>query len=256
MTTVSFIFHGFLHHLLNKELRADSPLLHHFDRRASIKDVIESLGIPHPVIESLVVNGRETGFDYILLDNDSVEVIPQTPPVNPLVPTILRPEPLEEIAFAVDINAGKLALFLRMLGFDTVYENDMDKGRLIKIAVSQNRILLTRDKSLLKQKIITHGYLLMAQEPDRQLMDIISLYDLNSRIKPLTRCIPCNGVLVPVRKEVILERLEPLTKKYYHSFHICEECKKIYWAGSHQEKISRFINDVLKNVKHGYPVNG
>ena len=249
MTTVSFIFHGYLKQLLKKELRNASTFLHYFDRRASIKDVIESLGIPHPVIESLIVNGQEVGFDYILLDNDTVEVSPLTPPVNPFIPTVLRPEALEKISFTVDVNAGKLALFLRMLGFDTVYENNTINDRLVEIAQSENRILLTRDATLLKRKIIMHGYLLREQDPKRQLVEIVRLYDLCSRIKPLTRCIPCNGLLVPTSKEVILERLEPLTRKYYHSFHICEECRKIYWPGSHQEKINRFIENILESVR-------
>jgi uncharacterized protein with PIN domain len=94
-----------------------------------------------------------------------------------------------------------------------------------------------------------HGYLLREQDPKRQLVEVIRLYDLCSRIKPLTRCIPCNGLLVPASKEVILERLEPLTRKYYHSFHICEECRKIYWPGSHQEKINRFIENILESVR-------
>jgi uncharacterized protein with PIN domain len=256
MTTVSFIFHDYLRQVLKKELRTASTFLHHFDRRASIKDVIESLGIPHPVIGSLIVNGQEVEFDYILLDNDAVEVNPLIPPVNPFIPTVLRPEALGKITFAVDVNAGKLALFLRMLGFDTVYENDTRNDRLVEIAQSENRILLTRNTNILKRKIIMHGYLLREHNPDRQLVEVVRLYDLSSRIKPLSRCIPCNGLLVPVRKEVILERLEPLTRKYYNSFHICEECRKIYWAGSHQEKINRFIDDILESARQDYPVNG
>ena len=256
MTTVTFIFHDYLLQLLKKELRAASSFLHHFDRRTSIKDVIESLGIPHPVIGILTVNGQEVGFDYILLDNDVVEASPLTPPVNPFIPTILRPDPIEKIAFAVDVNAGRLALFLRMLGFDTVYGNDIRKERLVEIAQSENRILLTRDTTLLKRKIIMHGYLLREQNPTRQLVEVVRLYDLSSRIKPLSRCIPCNGLLVPTSKEVITERLEPLTRKYYYSFHICKECRKIYWAGSHQEKINAFIDNILESVRQNYPVDG
>jgi uncharacterized protein with PIN domain len=249
MASVTFIFHDYLQQLLKKELRAASPLLHHLNRRASIKDAIESLGIPHPVIDSLTVNDREVGFDHILLDNDTVEATPLTPPVDPFTPTILRPEALEKISFVVDVNAGRLALFLRMLGFDTVYGNDIRNGRLAEIAQSQNRILLTRDTTLLKRKIIMHGYLLREQNPNRQLVEVVRLYDLSSKIKPLNRCIPCNGLLVPISKEVIMDRLEPLTKKYYHSFHICEDCRKVYWPGSHQEKIYAFIDDILESAR-------
>ena len=252
MATVTFIFHDYLQQLLRKELRTASPFLHHFDRRASIKDVIESLGVPHPVIGNLAVNSREVGFDYILLDNDTVEVAPLTPPVNPFIPTILRPKALEKISFIVDVNAGKLAMLLRMLGFDTMYENYSSNGRLAEIASSRNRILLTRDTTLLKRKIIMHGYLLMEQNPRRQLIEVVRLYDLSSRIRPLSRCIPCNGLLVPIGKEVIMDRLEPLTKKYYESFHICQDCRKLYWAGSHREKINGFIEDILESVRQDY----
>lgn len=256
MVTAIFIFHAYLGQLLKKELRGVSTFLHRIDRRASIKDVIESLGVPHPVIGSLTVNGREVGFDYILLDNDTVEASPLTPPLNPFIPTILRPEPLEKLAFIVDVNAGRLALYLRMLGFDTIYGNDFRNGRIAEIAQSMNRILLTRDAALLKRKIIMHGYLLREQQPKRQLVEIVRLYDLSSRINPLSRCIPCNGLLIPTGKESIMNRLEPLTKKHYHSFDICGECGKIYWPGSHQGKIYAFIDDILASVRQDYTVGG
>ncbi len=249
MAAVTFIFRNYLREMLKKEGAAGSSFLHHFDRKASIKDVIESLGVPHPLIDRLKVNGAEVGFDYILRDLDIIEATPLTPPVNPFIPNILRPEALPRIAFVVDVNVGKLALHLRTLGFDAVYENDTRDGRLAGIAYAQKRILLTRDISLLKRKIVMHGYLLRAQDPTRQLIEVVRLYDLSSHIKPLSRCIPCNGLLVPVSKETILERLEPLTRKYYDSFHICEKCKKIYWPGSHQEKIVAFVQEVLKAVR-------
>ena len=256
MTTATFTFHGYLQQLLKRELRAVSPLLHHFDRRASIKDVIESLGIPHPVIGTLTVNKLEVGFDYILLDHDMIEATSLTPPVDPFIPTILRPRALDKIAFIVDVNAGRLALFLRMLGFDTVYGNELKNGRLAEIAQSDNRILLTRDTTLLKRKIIMHGYLLREQNPSRQLVEVVRLYGLDSRIRPLTRCIPCNGLLVPVSKKVIMDRIEPLTRKYYHSFQLCKDCKRIYWPGSHHGEILAFIDGILESVRQDYFIEG
>jgi uncharacterized protein with PIN domain len=249
MTAVTFIFHNYLREMLKKEHGTQPSFLHHFDRNASIKDVIESFGVPHPVVGKLTVNGTEVGFDYILRDKDIVEASPLTPPVNPFIPTILRPEALGSIAFVVDVNVGKLALHLRALGFDTVYESDTKDGKLAGIAYSQKRILLTRDTSLLKRKIVMHGYLLRSQNPTMQLIEVVHLYDLSNKIEPLSRCIPCNGLLVPVSKETILDRLEPLTKKYYESFHICEQCDKIYWPGSHQEKLVAFIQEVLEAVR-------
>jgi len=256
MAAITFIFHGYLRDLLKKEARGNVPFLHHLERRASIKDAIEALGVPHPVVGRLTVNGREVGFDYILRQGDLVEAAPLSPPVDPFVPTILRPEPLERLGFVVDVNVGKLALHLRTLGFDTVYGKDSKDGRLAWLAQAEKRILLSRDVSLLKRKIVMHGYLLRSQDPVRQLIEVMRLYDLGGWIRPLSRCIPCNGLLVPVGKESILARLEPLTRKYYESFHICKKCGRIYWPGSHQEKLIAFVRQVLEAVGQDYPPAG
>lgn len=248
MPSVTFIFHDYLREMLKKKHRSEYSLQYDSVRKASIKDVIESLGIPHPIIGKLTVNGREIDFNYILQHRDIVEASPLTAPANPFIPTTLRPETLDRISFVVDVNVGKLALFLRMLGFDTVYDIGFRDGKLADIAASEKRILLTRDTSLLKRKIVIHGYLLREQNPIAQLIEVIHLYDLGSMIKPLSRCIPCNGRLVPVDKETVLERLEPLTRKYYESFHLCEQCNRIYWPGSHQEQIMLFVRRVLKAV--------
>lgn len=249
MTAVTFTFCNYLNRMLTKEYAGQSSFTHHFDRKASIKDVIESLGIPHPIIGRLVVNKTEVGFDYILQDNDAVEVAPLTPPVNPLVPHILRPDPVDRIAFVADANVGKLALYLRTLGFDTVYGSGAKNGRLAEISCLEKRILLTRDISLLKRKTVIHGYLPRSQNPPEQLIEVIRLYDLAGRVKPLSRCIPCNGLLVPVQKDAVLDRLEPLTKKYYETFRICQQCDRVYWPGSHQEKIITFVHEILAAVR-------
>ena len=256
MTAVTFTFQNHLKLLLKKELGSRPSFLHHFERRASIKDVIESLGVPHPLIGRLIVNGSEVDFNYILLDKDNVRVSPLTPPINPLTPHILRPIPLPGIAFVVDVNAGKLALLLRMLGFDTLYGNDMRNGKIAEISCTQNRILISRDVSLLKRKIVMHGYLLQDQDPRRQIIEVVRLYDLGNRMKPMTRCMPCNGLLVPVSKETIMDRLEPLTRKYYHIFHICQDCGKIYWPGSHHEKIMGSIELIRSCVREVYNTTG
>ncbi len=249
MATAVFYFHNYLRKMLKKEHGAGPSFLYHFNRKASIKDIIESLGVPHPIVGKLTVNDTEVGFDYILRHKDIVEASPLTPPVNPLVSTPLRPAPLERISFVADVNVGKLAFHLRTLGFDCEYGSNTRDAELVERAHSQKRILLTRDTSLLKRKLVIHGYLVRAQNPTEQLIEVMCLYDLKSRIKPLSRCIPCNGILVPVNKEAILNRLEPLTRKHYESFHVCQQCDRIYWPGSHQEKIVAFIEKILKALR-------
>ena len=248
MAAVKFFFSSYLKEMLPKKYGGEPFFLHQFDRKASIKDVIESLGIPHPIVGKLTVNSRNVGFDYILLHNDTVEVDPLMPPHNPLMPSILRPETLEGFAFVADANVGKLALFMRMLGFDTVYAKHYKDRKLADIAQSQKRILLTRDTSLLKRKIVMHGYLPRSNDPFYQVVEVVRLYDLRSRIEPLSRCIPCNGRLVPVNKETVIDRLEPLTRKYYDTFHLCGRCNKVYWPGSHQEKIRVIVGEIIETA--------
>jgi len=246
MALISFTFLDHLKKLLHQELREPVSFEHVLQRKASIKDVVESLGVPHPVVGMLTVNRREVDFDYILQDEDTVVVAPLRPPSDPFTPTLLRPVPLTRLGFVADVNVGRLALLLRMLGFDTVYENNLRDDRLAEIALQENRILLTRDTTLLRRKIVMHGYLLDSQVPEEQAREVIGLYGLNSQAKPLSRCLPCNGILVPIDKEEIIERLEPLTRKYYHTFHICPDCNRIYWPGSHQQKLVASIDRILK----------
>lgn len=252
MAAVTFIFHNYLKELLNKERRSLSSFTYNFERRASVKDVIESLGVPHPLIGRLIINGRESSFAPVLQDKDVVEISPLAIPVNPLVPTLLRPEPIEKLAFVADANVGKLALHLRLLGFDTLYGGAEKDAAIAATVHSRKRILLTRDSSLLKRKIICHGYLLRSHDPAAQLLEVVRLYDLAGRSKPLSRCIACNGLLVWISKEAILDRLEPLTRKYFQDFHTCQQCGKIYWPGSHREKLDAFILYILNEA--GRPV--
>jgi uncharacterized protein with PIN domain len=245
MSVINFTFHGYLKELLHHTLRSAATFQHLLERKASIKDVIESLGVPHPVVGMLTVNNREVDFEYILNDKDVVKVSELSTPVDPFTPTLLRPTPLTSLDFVADVNVGRLALLLRMLGFDTVYENNLRNGRLAEISHRQKRILLTRDTTLLRRKIVMHGYLLRSQDSEEQAREVVDLYGLKDLAKPLSRCMACNGLLLPVAKEEIIDRLEPLTKKYYDSFHMCDNCRKIYWPGSHQQKLLASIKEIL-----------
>lgn len=218
-------------------------IIHGLDRKASVKDMIESFNVPHTEIELILVNGVAVDFNYIVQDDDTIQVYPalENPGVTPILQ--LRPESVQPPVFVVDVNLGRLARYLRLLGFDCLYRNDCDDDAVAKIASEQQRTVLTRDRTLLQRRIITHGYFVRADMPKIQTKEVLKRFDLYRLIKPLTRCTHCNGKLVETDKQKIEHRLEPLTKKHYDRFLICSECNQIYWQGSHCARLKRLIEE-------------
>lgn len=230
-------FWGNLKELLRPPFRGQKRVDYDLTRQASVKDIIEALGVPHTEVGRLTVSGREISFFAPGVNHETLDVYPLSPPVDVTTPSLLRPEPLPGITFAVDMNVGKLSTLLRMAGFDTFYQNDISDPRLVEVAVREKRILLSKDTDLLKRKEVVFGYLVREIHPEKQLAEIVHLFGIKEQFKPLSRCLRCNGLLQPVGKQQIIEQLEPLTKKYYDSFRQCQGCGKIYWPGSHRDKM-------------------
>ncbi len=199
----------------------------------SVKHLVESAGIPHTEVELLLVNGRPVGFDDRVESGDRVSVYPvfESMDVSPLVR--LRPEPLRKTRFVLDVHLGKLALILRLLGFDALFPGDVPDGELARISEEEKRILLTRDTMLLKRSNVTHGCYLHSQDPEEQAREILDRLDLRGRVRPFTRCPSCGGTLETAAKEEVMDELEPLTKLYYHDFRRCSACGQVYWKGTH-----------------------
>lgn len=230
-------FHGNLKELLRPQFRRLASIDYRLNRAASVKDIIEACGVPHTEVGCLIVDNCEVSFSALGAEDDRLEVYPLSPPVDVLTPTLLRPDPLAAIAFAVDMNVGKLATLLRMAGFDTFSRNDISDPELLEIAVREKRILLSKDRDLLKCKKVVFGCLVREIHPERQLAEIVHLFGIKEQCNPLSRCLRCNGLLQPVDKQEIIAQLEPLTRKYYDSFRQCQGCKRIYWPGSHRDKM-------------------
>lgn len=220
-------------------------LTYTFRGHPAIKDPIEAFGVPHTEVELIVVRDESVGFDYQLLDGDRVAVYPVFESLDVSSLVRLRDAPLRRTAFVVDVNLGRLARYLRMCGFDTVYRNDFTDRDVARIAADEQRIVLTRDRRLLHQKTITHGYWVRATDPAEQLTEVVDRLDLRRRIEPFHRCLHCNGPLAPVDKEAIIDQLEPLTRKYYDEFYQCRDCARIYWRGSHYEHMLRRFSMLL-----------
>jgi len=232
MKVARFDFHPDLQPLLQRDLRGQ-PFEMGFKGPQSVKHLIESLRIPHTEIGALSANGDDIGLDYIVHNGDRIEVRPE-PPV----------ELGEEPHFVLDGHLGRLASHLRMLGLDCLYDNGYEDDELVRVSVEEKRILLTRDRLLLMHKVITQGYLIRSLNSTEQLYEIVERYRLVKWVRPFQRCMNCNHPLKPVEKETVLEKLEPLTKKYYDEFKLCPACDQVYWKGSHYERMLALIEDI------------
>jgi uncharacterized protein len=229
MKRATFRFYDELEELFPEEMRGEH-IACEFNGSQSIKHMIESLGVPHTEIGKLFVNDKPVNISYQVQDGDRVEVWPA------------RWEPRgNELRFVLDNHLGKLSGYLRMLGFDALYRNDYEDTELAEVAEREERILLTRDRRLLMRKQVQAGYYIRKLDPQDQLKDVLKRFRLHQHIHPFKRCIRCNTLLEEVLKEQVLERLEPLTKLYYNTFSICPGCRKIYWAGSHYERMQSMI---------------
>jgi uncharacterized protein with PIN domain len=219
-----------------------------FEGRASVKDMIEALGVPHTEVDLIVANGTSVDFAYIVKDADRVSVYPVFESID-ITPVLrLRSRPLRVTRFVLDIHLGKLAAYLRMLGFDTLYRNDYQDEELARLSRDQNRILLSKDRGLLKRSLVTHGYCVRATAPPAQLIEIVRRFDLSGSAEPFRRCLRCNGLLRCVSKEAIVDRLLPATIQYFSDFRQCQGCDRLYWKGSHYERMRQVVEQALKSA--------
>ena len=244
MPIANFYFHNELNFFLPPNKR-NSKLTHIFEEAASIKDTIESQGVPHPEVDLILVNGESVDFSYLIQDGDEINVYPfsQSNQINH--PISVRPEPLPVPRFVLDVHLGKLASSLRMLGLDTLYRNDYDDEELAEISSREKRILLTRDTGLLKRSMVVYGYYVRQTNPQKQLIEVIERFQLKKAVNPLKRCISCNGLLAPIAKETVLDRIPPKVQETVNEFHSCQDCQQVFWRGSHYDKMRQFIDEVI-----------
>lgn len=247
MYTISFKAHKSLNFFLHKN-RKNKTVTYDFQEKSTVKDIIESFNIPHPEVYAIFINGVGVGFDEHLKDQDIVDVYPLESKSSLKEVYQLRGEPNQ--TFILDAHLGTLAKYLRMLGFDTLYGNDYDDLEIVQWAEEHKRIALSRDIGLLKRGILTHGYFLRSQNTYEQLEEIINRYNLLPNIQSFSRCTACNGPIASVEKETITELLEEKTKKYFNEFYQCKSCDKVYWKGSHFDKMEAFIQKLKVQPNH------
>ncbi|HEX9653384.1 MAG TPA: Mut7-C RNAse domain-containing protein [bacterium] len=243
-----FRFYEELNDFLVVEKRK-TTIQYEFNGAPSIKDVIEAIGVPHPAVDLILVNGLSIGFDYQLRAGDRVAVYPvfETLDISPIVR--VRPQPLRDPRFILDVHLGKLARRLRLLGFDTLYQNDYHDSEIVQIALRERRIILTRDRGILKRKEVIHGYWLRANCPDEQISEVLHRFHLFALIKPFQRCLVCNGLIEGVEKSAVNLRLPTGVAREYDEFFECGSCGRVYWRGSHFDRLNAIVKK-LANLAH------
>ena len=221
-------------------LGGDETVVVPVDRQRSIKDAVESAGIPHPEVSTLLVDGASAGFGALLRGGEHVDAFgPDTPVAevaraaradSALVP-VRRSSPPDR--FVCDVHLGVLARRLRQLGFDTWYRTQAHDDEIAMVAVEDDRVVLTRDRGLLMRTAVVHGYCPRSDDPREQVLEVVRRFDLAERLAPLSRCTTCNGVLTRVAKAEVLEQLPPRTRSEHDQFSRCTRCGQVYWPGTH-----------------------
>jgi len=244
MTRATFRFYEELNGFLAPERRG-RDFTCSCARAATTKHMIEALGVPHTEVELILVNGESVGFERLLADGDRVAVYPKFEAfdITPLLR--VRARPLRAPRFIADAHLGGLAHLLRMLGFDTLYNNDVHDEEIERLAVAQERIVLTRDRELLKRRGISHGCYVHALQPEQQLREIFHRLDLARAARPFTRCLSCNSALRPVEKVRIAPLLPPGVRQRYCRFTICEGCGRVFWEGTHWRRMRGLVDSLL-----------
>ena len=244
--TVRLRFHGDLNVFLGSKA-GDALIQRRFAEKTSIKDVIESCGVPHPEVDLILVDGRTVGFEHTLANDAKVEVFPVQNRGTDRKEKRLQ---ITGIArFVADGHLGGLTRNLRLLGFDVAYDQNADDRELLEVMARENRALLTRDRRLLMHAIVQHGYYPRSQNADEQTIEVLRRFNLSESIAPFTRCVRCNAPLEEAAKPEIIDKLEPLTKIYYDQFRRCPACKQIYWSGSHFPKLQKRIEEIRSRVR-------
>lgn len=214
----------------------------------TVKDSIESFGIPHTEVELILVNGESVGFDHPVVDGDRVAVYPMFESLDIHRELRVRDEPLRHLTFVLDVHLGKLAAHLRMLGFDALYSSSAADPELVRIASEQQRVLLTRDRGLLMHAAVTRGYWLRNTESRAQAAEVVRRFDLASVIRPFTRCMACNSLLEPASRAAVLDRIPPRIAELHDDFLSCSGCGRVYWKGSHYRRMQQWIANLLQSA--------
>ncbi len=248
MYSITIRFYEELNDFLPRESRK-RDIEFTFAGRRSVKDLVESFGVPHVEVDLILANGQSVDFSYIVRDGDRLSVYPVFERLSIAGVTKLRPAPLRVTAFVLDVHLRKLARNLRLFGFDVDYDPHRDDAELAAISQREKRILLTRDRGLLMRKIVDRGLIIRNTDPEKQLIEVLERLDLWSAIHPFSRCIECNGGIVSLDLSLpefnaLKDAIPPGVLAWCREFYRCASCARIYWKGSHYGRLAALVSRV------------
>ncbi|MEP6998001.1 MAG: Mut7-C RNAse domain-containing protein [Betaproteobacteria bacterium] len=235
-SVADFRFYEELNDFLRPELRKHT-FSHAFNGTPAVKDVIEAIGVPHAEVDLILIDGESVDFARRLHDGNRVAVYPVFERLDLTPLTRLRPRPLRRTRFVLDVHLGTLARYLRLLGFDTLYRNDYDDHEIVRLGHDQSRIILTRDKGLLKHRAVTRGRWIRHTRPLEQLRETLGAFDLVGGVRPFTRCAVCNGTLRPLGQRKAASLVPARVRERHDKFARCALCGRVYWPGTHTIRI-------------------
>jgi uncharacterized protein len=247
MKKVSLRFYEELNDFLPEE-RRKIRFDHEFRGSPSVKDLIESLGVPHTEVDLILMNGISVAFDYNIKDGDEISIYPVFESFEISEVQHLRPGPLRNPKFLLDVHLGSLAKYMRMAGFDTHYRNDFSDDEMVIISNREKRTILTKSRNLLKRNEVTHGYWVRSTGTEEQLREVVTRFHLEKIISPFTRCMECNHPIEIIDRNELQEKLPPKVGLWHNEFRICKKCGRIYWKGSHYQKMQSLIDKLKKSL--------
>lgn len=236
MATATIVPHGDLRDFASMRVAR-------FTGEPSIKDVIESIGIPHPEIDLVVVEGAAITLEARARDGLTLELYPvhEGPDLHP------RLIPSGEPRFVLDGHLGKLARLLRLLGFDTWWDRNPPDELLAELSSREDRVLLTRDLGCLKRGLVRRGAFVRATEQVLQGREVVRRFELARKTRPFTRCLSCNGLLSEATAAEASALVPARVLERHQRFLRCGECRHFYWAGTHHDRLQTLVDRVLSH---------
>jgi uncharacterized protein with PIN domain len=237
MRQATILVHGSANDLLPPGRRQHEFTIS-FELPAGVRDLIQATGIPHVELESVVRNGRPIDYTDRVDDGDQLLLFSKYP----------LSHPPESAAFILDVHLGRLAHYLRLFGIDTAHDPHTEDAELARRSVGENRILLTRDRHLLMRAELKWGSYVRSTDAREQIREVIGRFALRRLVRPLTRCLECNGVLEPADRLEARGRIPEGVWQRHQDLSRCASCNRTYWKGSHYSRMLRLVDETLAGV--------